>query len=374
MSRSRKKKSGNFFSILIWIIIVAVFIFNKINDPEQVVKTENPRNQVFQKKTPEEVKQVNKKLNLAIRLENNKKYTEANEVFNSAVEDLRISSIFTNQFKSDVWALKTDFHLRLWQHADAKMSLDVVEKANKERDENSSYVASPNVGPAAKFMGEIGIVHLFVEEKTGQSWGLKQRTISLTAMDKAKEWFKKETTKYGKSVNFKQRVYLINRNPAIKRLSLGTDKKRYRYAQAIVKLAVKQLGNNTILSFLNKNKKEMQVQEVMLMVHINKSGRSFAKRCLFQCASTGEYTFILEDAAVKKWQSMEYAQAHESLHLFGAADLYNIKQSAYFATRDIMNYPSRYLDANVIEPITAYGIGLINEKPVTPFKIKRIKY
>ena len=71
---------------------------------------------------------------------------------------------------------------------------------------------------------------------------------------------------------------------------------------------------------------------------------------------------------------MEYAQAHESLHLFGADDLYNIKQSIYFATRDIMNYPSKYLDASVIEPVTAYGIGLINKKPEAPFKIKTIKY
>lgn len=401
MPRYRRKKthSGKNFKFFIWSIIVTIIVFIKINEAPQPDKTESQltRNKIVKNKISPVVTRVNEKLNQAVHLEKKKKFTEAIAVLNSATREINLSTEFSDQFKSYVWDLKTNLHLRLWQYADAKEAItealrfadkgqkknlikksdwleNVIEKVNKERNKNTSYLASPNVGPAANFFGDIGIVHLFVEEKTSKSWGLKQRSISLTAMNKAKKWFKKETYKYGKSVNFKQRVYLINRNPAIKRLSLATDKKRYRYANAIVDLAVKQLGGKSILSFLYAQKKAMQVNEVMLLVHINKSGRSFAKRCLFKCATTGEYTYILEDASVKKWQSMEYAQAHESLHLFGADDLYNIKQSIYFATRDIMNYPSKYLDASVIEPVTAYGIGLINKKPEAPFKIKTIKY
>ena len=78
----------------------------------------------------------------------------------------------------------------------------------------------------------------------------------------------------------------------------------------------------------------------------------------------------MEKPDVKFWQSMGYAQAHEALHLFGADDLYNIEQARYYAVRDIMNYPASILDASTIDDITAYSIGLTDQKPKTPFEIK----
>ena len=394
--RKNKEKFRKSYTLIVWIIIVSAFVINKITSVDAPEKNEIITKK-HQKNISPVVKQINIKIEQVKQLEQDKKYNAAIEMMESIVEEVQNSTEFTEPFKSYVWHLKTHLHLRLWQYADAKMALtkamhyasakqylelqkqsdwldNIVERSNIERNKFSSYTASPNVGPSGKFTGEIGIIHLFLQDKSSKDWGLKQRTISLTAMDNAKDWFKSEADKYGKSVDFKQRVYLIDRNPAIKRLSLGTNKKQYRYANAIVKLAVNQLGEKTVLGFLYKHKKLMQVNEVMLLVHLNMKGRSFAKRCLFRCAAMGEYTYILEEAVIKKWQSMEYAQAHESLHLFGADDLYNIKQSTYFATRDIMNYQSKYLDASVIEPVTAYSIGLITEKPETPFKIKTVRY
>jgi hypothetical protein len=82
---------------------------------------------------------------------------------------------------------------------------------------------------------------------------------------------------------------------------------------------------------------------------------------------------LLESAHSKKWQSLQYAQAHESLHLFGADDLYNISNAKYYAVRDIMNYPSSLLQANTLEALTAWSVGLDTHKPATPFRIKVIK-
>ena len=134
--------------------------------------------------------------------------------------------------------------MRLWQHVDAMLALNeamllatpqqrkrlldradwlenVVEQNNKERNQKTSYIASPNVGPSAKLVGEVGVIHLFIEEKSGGSWGLKQRTLSLTAMGKAKAWLAREAGKYGKSVNFQHRAFVIDHNPVIKRLTIG---------------------------------------------------------------------------------------------------------------------------------------------------------
>ena len=73
---------------------------------------------------------------------------------------------------------------------------------------------------------------------------------------------------------------------------------------------------------------------------------------------------------MKKWQSLQYAQAHESLHLFGADDLYNISHAKYYSVRDIMNYPSSILEASTLEDLTAYAIGIRERRPITPFEVK----
>lgn len=399
----RRYKNSNNRKNFIFFVLAVVVIFLNVNQKDSNKKIsqektspEKIRHTVKLKKASPEHSKIAQKLNQAVALEKNKKYSEAVALFNEITAEISQSKTLNNEYKAYIWELKTNLHLRLWQHADAKMAVvealrlgsakqiknlkqradwlsNVIEKINLERNKKTAYIASPFVGPSKKFTGEIGIIHIFLEDKNSRSWGLKQRTISLTAMNKAKEWFKKEVSKYKKSVTFKQRIYLINRNPAIKRMSIGTEKKHIRDSMVLAKLAVKQLGATSIRDFLNSQKAKMQTDEVMLLLHLNKKGRSFAKRCLFNCGASGEYTYILENAVVKQWQAMEYAQAHETLHLFGADDLYNIKGSIFFATRDIMNYTSKYLDASIIEPITAYGIGLITTKPKTPFKINFIR-
>lgn len=399
MTRYRRKKSSleKYFKLFLWIFLVSVYVIHEVTKPPKPkdIAVQPGKYRTAKNNNSTTVKRINQKLKQVEQLEKNEQYNQAVDLLGRIAVEVETSSEFNDPYKSYVWSLKSDLHIRLWQHLDAQVALKkaryfanakqtvfinkraewlkkAIQQSNKERDKYIDYVASPNVGPAAKFSGNIGIIHIFVEEKSGLSWGLKQRTVTLTAMDKSKAWLKKETAKYGKSVEFKQRVYLVNRNPVIKRMNVGSQKDRYHYSKAIVKLAVKQLGGRNILSFLNKQKKEMQVDEVMLLVHVNKKGRSFAKRCYFRCSSSGEYSYIIAEAVVKQWQDLEYVQAHEALHLFGADDLYSIKKAKNYAPHDIMNYQSRYLNANAIEPVTAYGIGLIDKKPETPFRIKKI--
>lgn len=78
---------------------------------------------------------------------------------------------------------------------------------------------------------------------------------------------------------------------------------------------------------------------------------------------------LFETARASKWQRMSYAIAHESMHLLGADDLYNVRMAKFYHPRDIMNYPSRFLSTSTIEGISAYAVGLIEEKPPTPFDV-----
>ena len=73
----------------------------------------------------------------------------------------------------------------------------------------------------------------------------------------------------------------------------------------------------------------------------------------------------------KRWDEVSYAQAHETLHLFGADDLYNLRSAGSYAPRDVMHYPSRLLSASTMEAITAFATGLRRDRPAAPFRIVR---
>ena len=57
------------------------------------------------------------------------------------------------------------------------------------------------------------------------------------------------------------------------------------------------------------------------------------------------------------------------MHVFGAADLYNIKNATNYAVTDIMNYQSKQLQNSDVASITAYAIGWQEKPPNAPFTI-----
>ena len=134
-------------------------------------------------------------------------------------------------------------------------------------------------------------------------------------------------------------------------------------------LATRQLGERSVLDFIERIKQEEDADQAILLFHLDRDDRSFASRCMWRCPPEGEYAYILGAARPKNVREIAHVQAHETLHLFGADDLYKIKNAKYYAPRDIMNYRSRMLEAGRLEPITAYAVGLLEEKPDAPFEI-----
>lgn len=78
---------------------------------------------------------------------------------------------------------------------------------------------------------------------------------------------------------------------------------------------------------------------------------------------------LMEKVRRNRWDKIHYAQAHEMMHVFGAADLYNIKDAGRYSVTDIMNFQSKQLENSNIEPITAYAIGWRKKPPMAPFDI-----
>jgi hypothetical protein len=290
--------------------------------------------------------------------------------------------------------LKGHVHSSVWQHIEAEQSWQkaltytddrrvrsrlskliktrqrLIHDINAERDLKGIYHASPNVGPAAALKGKIVVIYIFLTDSALQSWSLRKRDFVMQNWGHAENWLQAKASKYGASLSFERRLFVIDKNPYIKRLRVADFNKSFVNAEKVAQLAAKELGYDNMMLFVEEIKRQENAEQAALLIHLARDGRSFASRCMYRCPPDAEYVYLMEKPDYKYWQSMGYAQAHEALHLFGADDLYNIDKARNYAVRDIMNYPASILEVSTLDDITAYATGLTHKKPKTPFYIK----
>ena len=329
----------------------------------------------------------------AHRLARDKEYLAALNLLEKAHAAFANLPHAQNRLLYEYYQLKGHCHAALWQYIEAEgmwrqageyavraddrkrmrdlvqMSRRAINDMNHERDKHNVYHASPRIGPAAMLRGKVVLIYVFLTDAVVHEWSLRERTHTLNTWSLVQQWLSSKAKSYASDVTFSQRVFVINKHPVIKRLKVGDQASHYQNAENVARLAARQFGYDSILAFINQIKKEEHADQAILIYHIAKEGRSFASRCMHSCDDTGEFVFLMETPSVKHWQSLRYTQAHESLHLFGADDLYNIKNAKYYAVHDIMNYPSSVLDASTLEELTAYSVGLSKRRPITPFKV-----
>jgi len=246
----------------------------------------------------------------------------------------------------------------------------VLSDVNRERDSREVYLASPDIGPAAVLRGRVALIYIFLVDGQASGWSLRDRAYALDTWRLARDWLSHEARGYGVQLSFSQRVFLVDKNPHILRLRVGELSNKFRNVETVATLVARQLGYPGLLALSEDIRRQEHADQAMVILHLDRDGRSFASRCMSRCGHDGEFAVLLEAARRKKWQSLQYAQAHESLHLFGADDLYNIRGAKYFEVRDIMNYPSSVLQASSLEPLTAWSVGLKARRPQAPFRIK----
>jgi len=309
-------------------------------------------------------------------------------------QSLFISPTIPNQLMLGYYLLKGKVHWSLWEYVEADQawqtaehyartdkqkrmlaqltrdSQRVVNDINHERNYRQVYLASPHVGPAAELRGKIALIYIFVVDGGSNSWSLRDRSYVQQSWGTAQAWLQQKARRYGSQVSFSQRLFLVDKNPFIKRLRIGDVSNHFKNVDQVVALLARQLGYPDMLTLTERIRRQEHADQAMVMLHLARDGRSFASRCMHRCSNLGEFVVLLESARRKKWQSLQYAQAHESLHLFGADDLYNIRKAKYYDVRDIMNYPSSQLQVSTLQALTAWSVGLTTQKPKTPFKIK----
>jgi hypothetical protein len=288
---------------------------------------------------------------------------------------------------------KGDIHVFLWQHVEAlacwKKAVFKAEPAHQaqlvrkiqhigkvlaalgsERHLRAQYQAMPGTGPARALKGKVAVIYLFIQMDGTGGWGMKQRDTALRSWASAKAWLSHWAARYQQTVTFSERLFVLDRSPELGRMPLASGPDTVAQAGSIVRQAIKELNGESPQAFIDRIKAEEQADQGILLLHIGAKRRSFAHCCIGGCDGYyGEFAMILESSAPSDWQCLEHVLAHESLHLFGADDLYNISAAKLYSPRDIMNYPSRFLSGSTLEGISAWAVGLLDTRPATPFPV-----
>jgi len=311
-----------------------------------------------------------------------------------AVHRLEVGPPMPDRLATRLYMLKGDLHWDLFQYVDAvaswrraetraspreRLALEDrvaqtqrhIEKMNPERNQHSVYVAAPNVGPAAILAGEIVVAYVFVQDDGGAAWSLRDRALALGSWEAAERWLAARARRYGASVHFTRRLFVVDHNALVRRLRVAYGRSFLNNDVRVARLVVRQLGAPNVLSFLNQLKRTARADQAVMILHIERDDRSVAWRCLEPCGPDGEFAYVLGTVTSKGWDEVSYAQAHETLHLFGADDLYNIRGAGSYAPRDVMHYPSRLLSVSTVEAITAFATGLQRDRPAAPFRMVR---
>ena len=303
---------------------------------------------------------------------------------------------FDTSVLAEVYALKAEAHRMLWQFIDSEAAYkkalelagedqrdalrqkmaklqDTIEKNEQERNNDTTYVALPNAGPGRILRGKVAVVYIFVDDGNISQWSKMNRQLALQNFARVAEWYKKRAQEYDVAEpTFVERIFVYDKDPLLRNALEKLSFKNYEVGYDLAERVAQTMGHDTVNGFLERIRKEEQADQAMMMMHLYKDARSFARRCGRQCWGKAEYAYVFKTFDRKHWDAMKYTQAHEGLHLFGADDLYNISGASQYAVRDIMNHTPRYLNQAEVDSITAFAIGWLEDVPEVPFKVKNL--
>ncbi|MFD2167054.1 hypothetical protein ACFSJY_12405 [Thalassotalea euphylliae] len=245
-----------------------------------------------------------------------------------------------------------------------------IERQQSERTLYQSYRPGLDNGMSRTLRNKVHIVYVYIDDGYNKKWTGKRRLANKVSIDQVTQWYQREAQKYGIAPpEFNVRYFLIHSPRGIEKHMLRT---RATFGE-LTNLLLKHTQHSDISSFTRSIRGRGNNDSVALVFHSNYQDRSYASRCHSADVAVGchyEYAMLTEDVSRKKFAwVIPQVQAHEILHLFGAADLYNISDAKDYAVTDVMNYFSSNLTYSTIEPITAWAIGW-QPKPVTPFSVE----
>jgi hypothetical protein len=249
---------------------------------------------------------------------------------------------------------------------------NLIDKNQTERKLRRSYRDARNTGIAKSLQNNVTIAYFYLDDNRWSKWSNKARIRNSSNLKQVLTWYKQQAKNYNiTELSFNTRYFFLQ-SPK----GLGKEWIRNRnFFDYASKLLANQLGYRTLDSFVESMRKHNPENEVAMVFHSNAQARSFAVSCVKKINNNCKFEYVMltekMNKSVSSWATTQ-TQSHEILHLFGAADLYNIEGAKNYAVTDVMNYYSKELKYASISPLTAWSIGW-DELPQTPFIVNEEK-
>jgi len=243
-----------------------------------------------------------------------------------------------------------------------------IDSHQEERNLKTVYKDSRYSGIAKTLKHDVTIAYVYLDDGNWSKWSSKTRQKNNANLEQVTDWYHQQAQHYGISnLNIDVRYFYVKSPKGITKEWLRKPE-FFHYAQGLI---AQQLGYKSFKAFTNAMSDNNPYHHVALVFHSNNEARSFAMSCsnIRNNSCKSEYVILTVklNNNPSSWVTTQ-VQSHEILHLFGADDLYNIKDAKNYAVTDVMNYYSKDLKYSTIDPITAWAIGW-DSLPKTPFKI-----
>ncbi len=234
-------------------------------------------------------------------------------------------------------------------------------------------------GSAKSLNGNCFVLNVFIDEKQS-SWNNGKIETVLGYMEQAASFLESEGRRYGAQLSVTssdrtQSAYLITST------KIPSDMSDFCWVEMLFSSTVYGTLENYAKSFF----KAEEYDNWCVMLHIAKSGRSYALSC---DSDYSDYRVYYAERAVMyysedptyQYRSVVGTYAHEMLHLFGASDLYGdgitedaLQMLKHFFPNAIMHTVSNDLGMQGICPYNAYRVGWYKVPPMPFDKIKTEK-
>jgi hypothetical protein len=210
-------------------------------------------------------------------------------------------------------------------------------KVESERGLNNDYIAYKYSGPAKTFTGRILVAYIFVDEGIRTRWSNKTKQQTQQTLALVQRWQKLNAQAYQvKDIQFINKTFVARRNPN----QAGVRSIGFKSAPSDIDLFVSSvmgsLGSKNVGDFIRKQVKLAGADQGVVFIHSNFDQRSFARLCgythkkrvyvngKFETEMSSncdeEFVMLMEKVKRNRWDKMHYAQAHEMMHVFGAAE------------------------------------------------------
>jgi hypothetical protein len=237
------------------------------------------------------------------------------------------------------------------------------------------YVETKNLGSAKDINGSTYILSIFASEGDDK-WTIEEKKRFMKKEQEAYDWLSKEVKTYNKTFSYKRGVFYRDEEDfkLTKQIKINTiDSIKYVRENVIAMLleALQSKGSKSPKSFYDFITAKFNCNNLFVNFYIKGKGQSF---CLPYLKSSDSSRFLEVNVLceINKLDNEISASsiAHETLHIFGAWDLYAVisagKEKAEMAKKKFVNSimlntrPS--INFHTLDEVTAWRIGLANIK------------